>query len=83
MILKPTSEWSDPITLPKGFSILRVNSGDIQLVFGEAPDGDDDGQKLAAGASVSFGFLIPPGTIRIKASNPLRETEVYLGPWWG
>lgn len=77
----PDTEWSTPITLPEGPSILRVNAGAIRLVYSSAPDSVDDGQKILAGQSVTFGF-IPGQTIRMKAISALRDTEVYIGQWW-
>lgn len=80
-IYKPTSEWSGAITLPEEPSILRVNAGTIRLAYCSDPNGKDDGQLLSAGDSVVLNW-VPAATIKMRAENSLRDTEVYIGPWW-
>lgn len=82
MIVKPTTQWSAAIELPTGPSILRVNSGSIRLVYNSNPETEDDGQCLHGGDTVTLGGMIGTTTVRMKALNAVRDTEVYIGPWW-
>ena len=78
MIVRPTDDWSSPLTLTAD-TIFQCQAGTVFLAIGDEPDSDDDGLVLVQDPMrpLRDSVVIPPGTdVRWRRAND-RPTKLY------